>query len=157
FPLGFVATVTADGRPHLSPKGTFLVLDDSTIAFGEINIGNFVEIKNSIIADGVKINHLSYIGDSEIGENSNIGAGTVTCNYDGVKKYLTKIGDNNFIGSNTTFIAPVTIGDNVITAAGSVINDDVADNALAISRSEQHNIANKAVDIFKKKINNIKE
>jgi bifunctional UDP-N-acetylglucosamine pyrophosphorylase/glucosamine-1-phosphate N-acetyltransferase len=101
------------------------------------HIGNFVEIKQSTIATGAKVNHLTYIGDAEIGEKTNIGAGTITCNYDGKNKHKTKIGANAFVGSNSALVAPVTIGDNALVAAGSVITEDVPDNALAIARGRQ--------------------
>jgi len=104
-----------------------------------VKIGNFVEIKNSKVAGGSKINHLSYIGDTEIGENSNIGAGSVTCNYDGFNKHRTVIGENVFIGSNTMLIAPLTVGNNSMTGSGSVITKDIPANSLAIARSEQNN------------------
>lgn len=104
-----------------------------------VKIGNFVEIKNSKIAENSKINHLSYIGDTEIGENSNIGAGTITCNYDGANKHKTVIGKNVFIGSNTMLIAPLTIGNNSMTGSGSVITKDIPADNLAIARSEQNN------------------
>jgi bifunctional UDP-N-acetylglucosamine pyrophosphorylase/glucosamine-1-phosphate N-acetyltransferase len=106
----------------------------------DARIGNFVEIKKSNIGKGVKIGHLTYIGDSEIGENTNIGCGVVTCNYDGYVKSKTKIGKDNFIGSNTIFVAPVETGDNCITAAGSVITKNIENNAMAVSRAEQKNI-----------------
>ena len=104
-----------------------------------VKIGNFVEIKNSKVAGDSKINHLSYIGDTEIGENSNIGAGTVTCNYDGFNKHRTVIGENVFIGSNTMLIAPLTVGNNSMTGSGSVITKDIPADSLAIARSEQNN------------------
>jgi bifunctional UDP-N-acetylglucosamine pyrophosphorylase / glucosamine-1-phosphate N-acetyltransferase len=100
-------------------------------------IGNFVEVKNSTIGDHSKAKHLAYIGDATIGSHVNIGAGTITCNYDGVNKHKTIIEDNAFIGSNNTLIAPVTIGKNAFTAAGSTITEDVPENALAIARAHQ--------------------
>ena len=103
------------------------------------HIGNFCEIKASTIATGAKVNHLTYIGDAEIGEQTNIGAGTITCNYDGKHKHRTKIGKHAFIGSNSALVAPVTIGDNALVAAGSVITADVPDNTLAIARGRQAN------------------
>jgi len=103
-------------------------------------IGNFVEIKKSKIEKEAKISHLSYIGDSEIGQNANIGAGTITCNYDGYNKFKTVIGQNAFIGSNTSLIAPVNIGKNSLIGAGSVITKDVDETDLAVSRSKQTNI-----------------
>jgi bifunctional UDP-N-acetylglucosamine pyrophosphorylase/glucosamine-1-phosphate N-acetyltransferase len=103
------------------------------------HIGNFVEIKQSSIARGAKVNHLTYIGDAEIGEATNIGAGTITCNYDGTHKHKTKIGAHAFIGSNAALVAPVSIGDHALVAAGSVITEDVPDNTLAIARGRQAN------------------
>ena len=105
-------------------------------------IGNFVEIKKSIIGKKSKVNHLSYIGDSDIGKSVNIGAGTITCNYDGVKKNKTTISDNVFIGSNTSLVAPIKIGKKSIVGAGSVITRDVKENSLALERSEQEEIEN---------------
>ena len=102
-------------------------------------IGNFVEVKNSTIDNETKAKHLSYIGDSTVGSHVNIGAGTITCNYDGANKHRTTIKDHAFIGSNNTIIAPITIGSNAFTAAGSTITADVPDNALAIARSHQTN------------------
>ena len=105
-------------------------------------IGNFVEIKNSILYEQVKVNHLSYIGDSKVGKYTNIGAGTITANFDGFKKHQTNIGKNSNIGANTVLIAPITLGDSVTTGAGSVITKDSENNSLAISRSKQINIEN---------------
>jgi bifunctional UDP-N-acetylglucosamine pyrophosphorylase/glucosamine-1-phosphate N-acetyltransferase len=101
------------------------------------HVGNFVEIKATKLGAGAKANHLSYLGDAEIGEKTNIGAGTITCNYDGKKKHKTKIGAGAFIGSNSALVAPVTIGDNALVAAGSVITQDVPANTLAIARGRQ--------------------
>jgi bifunctional UDP-N-acetylglucosamine pyrophosphorylase/glucosamine-1-phosphate N-acetyltransferase len=105
----------------------------------EAHIVNFVEIKAAKIGKGVKANHLSYIGDAEIGEKTNIGAGTITCNYDGKKKHKTKIGARVFVGSNTALVAPVSIGDDALLAAGSVITEDVEADTLAIARGRQVN------------------
>ena len=102
-----------------------------------VRIGNFVEVKNATIAEGAKVNHLSYIGDASIGERSNIGAGTITCNYDGVLKHRTEIGADVFIGSNTMLVAPVTVGNRAMTGSGSVITSDVESEALAIGRARQ--------------------
>ena len=102
-------------------------------------VGNFCEVKNAKVGQGAKINHLSYIGDASIGAGSNIGAGTITCNYDGYNKFRTSIGTNAFIGSNSALIAPVTIGENAYIASGSVISDDVPDDALGIGRARQEN------------------
>jgi bifunctional N-acetylglucosamine-1-phosphate-uridyltransferase/glucosamine-1-phosphate-acetyltransferase GlmU-like protein len=105
-------------------------------------IGNFVEIKKSIIGKKSKVNHLSYVGDSEIGKSVNIGAGTITCNYDGVKKSKTKIKDNVFIGSNSSLVAPVTIDSESVVGAGSVITKNVKKKSLALTRSIQTEIMN---------------
>lgn len=101
----------------------------------KVGIGNFVELKNAKLAAGVKANHLSYLGDCEIGENSNIGAGTITCNYDGIKKSRTTIGKNVFVGSNTSLVAPVVLGDGAVIGAGSVITKNVAADSLALTRA----------------------
>lgn len=101
----------------------------------DVRVGNFVEIKNAEIAEGAKVNHLSYIGDATIGAKSNVGAGTITCNYDGVMKHQTTIGRGVFVGSNTMLVAPVTLGDESMTASGSVITKNVEDGALGISRA----------------------
>ena len=105
-------------------------------------VGNFVEIKKSIIGKNSKVNHLSYIGDTTVGKNVNIGAGTITCNYDGIKKNKTKIKDKVFIGSNSSLVAPVTINENSIVGAGSVITKNILKNSLALERSEQVEIKN---------------
>ena len=110
-------------------------------------IGNFVEVKKSIIGKRSKINHLSYIGDSELGKGVNVGAGTITCNYDGVKKSKTKIKDNVFIGSNSSLVAPITLEKNSIVGAGSVITKKVKKNSLALTRSSQTEVKN-----YKRKI-----
>lgn len=104
-----------------------------------VHIGNFVEVKNSVVHEGVKAGHLSYLGDSEVGAKTNIGAGTITCNYDGVNKSKTTIGANAFIGSNTSLVAPVTVGDGAYVASGSVITKDVEPDALALGRARQEN------------------
>ncbi len=110
--------------------------------FSFSKVGNFVEIKNSQLEKESKVNHLSYIGDSIIGSSTNIGAGTITANFDGQKKYQTKIGKNSSIGANTVFVAPINLGESVTTGAGSVITKDSKDNSLAISRTKQVNIEN---------------
>ncbi len=102
-------------------------------------IGNFVEVKKSTVAAGAKVSHLSYIGDATIGADANVGAGTITCNYDGFGKHRTTIGPGAFIGSNTALVAPVTVGQGAIVAAGSVITRDVPDDALALGRARQSN------------------
>ena len=103
-------------------------------------VGNFVEIKKSVIGTGSKVNHLSYVGDAEVGSGVNIGAGVVTCNYDGVNKHKTSIDDGAFIGTNTSLVAPVSIGKEATTGAGSVITKDVADNELGVARGRQRNV-----------------
>src|SRR6202040_2847573 len=100
-------------------------------------IGNFVETKASILDAGVKVNHLSYIGDTHVGAKANIGAGTITCNYDGFGKYKTEIGAGAFIGTNSSLVAPVKIGNGAYIGSGSVITRDVPDDAMALERSEQ--------------------
>ncbi len=103
-------------------------------------VGSFCEIKKSVIREGAKVPHLSYVGDADIGANANVGAGTITCNYDGFNKHKTVVGEGSFIGSDTMLVAPVKIGKNATTGAGSVISKDVPDGALAIERSDQKNI-----------------
>jgi UDP-N-acetylglucosamine diphosphorylase/glucosamine-1-phosphate N-acetyltransferase len=122
--------------------GPYARLRPGTILKKNTKIGNFVEIKKSNININSKVNHLSYIGDTSIGKNSNIGAGTITCNYDGVKKSKTKISDNVFIGSNSSLVAPVKINKDSIVGAGSVITKNVKKKSLAITRSSQIEIRN---------------
>lgn len=115
-----------------------------------VKVGNFVEVKNAQVAEGAKVNHLSYIGDAAIGARSNIGAGTITCNYDGVFKHKTTIGEDVFIGSNTMLVAPVTVGDAAMTGSGSVVTRDVPAGDLAVARAKQENKAGFAVRLFEK-------
>jgi N-acetylglucosamine-1-phosphate uridyltransferase (contains nucleotidyltransferase and I-patch acetyltransferase domains) len=122
--------------------GPYARIRPGTILKEGSKVGNFVEIKKSTIGKRSKISHLTYIGDSEIGNSVNVGAGTITCNYDGVKKNKTKIKDNVFIGSNTSLIAPVKIDKNSIIGAGSVITKNVNKNSLALTRSSQIEIKN---------------
>ncbi|MCF6445277.1 bifunctional UDP-N-acetylglucosamine diphosphorylase/glucosamine-1-phosphate N-acetyltransferase GlmU [Nereida sp. MMG025] len=119
--------------------GPYARLRPGTELAEDTKIGNFVETKNAVIAEGAKVNHLSYIGDAEVGKAANIGAGTITCNYDGVFKHQTVIGADAFIGSNTMLVAPVTVGDHAMTASGSVITSDVPSGDLAIARAKQDN------------------
>jgi bifunctional UDP-N-acetylglucosamine pyrophosphorylase/glucosamine-1-phosphate N-acetyltransferase len=135
-----------------SKIGPFARIRPQTIINDGVNIGNFVEIKKSKIGKNSKINHLSYIGDSSVGESTNIGAGTITCNYDGFNKFQTEIGDNVFIGSNTAIVAPLKIGNGAIIGAGSTITKNVGENDLAISRIKQENLTNKAINFRKSKI-----
>lgn len=117
--------------------GPFTYLRPGTNLGAEVKIGDFVEIKNSWIGTGAKVPHLSYIGDAHIGKSANIGAGTITCNYDGVHKHTTKIGDYAFIGSNTNLVAPIEVGEHAVTGAGSTITKNVPAKALAVERSHQ--------------------
>jgi UDP-N-acetylglucosamine diphosphorylase/glucosamine-1-phosphate N-acetyltransferase len=127
--------------------GPYARLRPGTILEEGSKIGNFVEVKKSTIGKKSKVNHLSYIGDSELGRNVNVGAGTITCNYDGVKKSKTKIKDNVFIGSNSSLVAPVTLEKNSIVGAGSVITKKVKKNTLVLTRSSQTEVKN-----YKRKI-----
>ena len=117
--------------------GPFSRLRPGTILANEVHIGNFVEVKNSQIGLGSKANHFTYLGDAEVGAGSNIGAGTITCNYDGANKFKTIIGDQVFIGSNSSLVAPVTIANGATVGAGSTITRDVAEQCLAVERSKQ--------------------
>ncbi len=117
--------------------GPFAFIRPETSLSDGVKVGDFVEIKKSVIGKGSKVPHLSYIGDAQIGEKVNIGAGTITCNYDGSKKWKTTIGDEAFIGSNTNLVAPVCIGSNTVIGAGSTITKDVPDGALAVERAKQ--------------------
>jgi len=120
--------------------GPFARIRPGTQLGKNTKVGNFVETKKAIVGDGSKINHLSYVGDAQLGQNVNVGAGTITCNYDGVNKHKTDIGDGAFIGSNSTLVAPVNIGEQGFVAAGSTLTQDVSAKALAVSRSKQRNI-----------------
>ena len=122
--------------------GPYARLRPGTILKSGSRVGNFVEIKKSIIGKNSKVNHLSYIGDTKLGSKVNIGAGTITCNYDGLKKNKTNIKDGVFIGSNSSLIAPVTINKNSVVGAGSVITKNVRKKSLALSRSQQIEIKN---------------
>lgn len=142
----------AEIKPHSIIEGAIIGKNASAGPFARIrpgselkqdaHIGNFVEMKKSTLGVGSKAGHLSYLGDTEIGQNANIGAGSITCNYDGVNKFKTIIGDNVFIGSNASIVAPVTISDNATTAAGSTIVKNVAERELAVARGKQRNIDN---------------
>ena len=127
-------------RAHIGPRcniGPFARVRPESYLGSEVKIGNFVETKKSVIAKGSKVNHLSYVGDSVIGENVNVGAGTITCNYDGVNKYQTRIDDGAFIGSGTQLVAPVTVGANATIGAGSVISKDAPADELTVARGKQ--------------------
>jgi len=122
--------------------GPYARIRPDTILKEGSKVGNFVEIKKSIVGKKSKINHLSYVGDTQVGKSVNIGAGTITCNYDGVNKNKTKIKDNVFIGSNSSLVAPVTINKDSIVGAGSVITKNVKKNSLALTRSPQLEVKN---------------
>ena len=130
--------------------GPFSRLREGTYLESGARTGSFVETKKAHLKRGAKANHLTYLGDCVVGEETNVGAGTVTCNYDGFNKWRTEIGKGVFVGSNTLFIAPVKVGDGAITAAGSVITSDVPPNALAVARAKQVNYPNKAPVIREK-------
>lgn len=120
--------------------GPFARIRPGTRIADDVHVGNFVELKNAELATGVKVNHLSYVGDSSVGAHSNVGAGVITCNYDGARKHKTEIGEHAFIGSNSQLVAPVRIGNGATVGAGSTITQDVPDNALAVSRAPQRNV-----------------
>ena len=122
--------------------GPYARLRPGTILKSGSRVGNFVEVKKSIIGKDSKVNHLSYIGDSYLGSKVNVGAGTITCNYDGVKKNKTKIKDKVFIGSNSSLVAPITINENSIIGAGSVITKNVNKKSLALTRTSQIEVKN---------------
>ena len=122
--------------------GPYARLREGSQIENSAKVGNFVETKNSTLGEGSKANHFTYLGDTEVGKSTNIGAGTITCNYDGTNKHKTSIGDDSFIGSNTALVAPVTVGSNATVAAGSVITKDIPDNGLGVARSKQNNKEN---------------
>ena len=128
-----------ENKVHIGP---YARIRPGTVLKEGSKIGNFVEIKKSIIGKKSKVNHLSYIGDSDIGKTVNVGAGTITCNYDGVKKSKTKIKDNVFIGSNSSLVAPLTIEEESVVGAGSVITKKVKKKSLALTRSLQKEVKN---------------
>jgi bifunctional UDP-N-acetylglucosamine pyrophosphorylase/glucosamine-1-phosphate N-acetyltransferase len=121
--------------------GPFARLRPGTVVERDAHVGNFVELKAAVLGPGAKANHLSYLGDAEIGAGANIGAGTITCNYDGIAKHRTVIGEGAFIGSDTALVAPVRVGARALVGAGSVITEDVPDDALAVARGRQANKA----------------
>ena len=136
---GFVVMEGAELEEEVR-VGPFSRIRPTTLIRKGAKIGNFVEVKNSVLDEGSKANHLAYIGDTEIGKDVNIGAGTITCNYDGKKKHRTIIEDNVFVGSNTELVAPVRIGKYAVIGAGSTITKDVPEGALAITRAQQRHI-----------------
>ncbi len=124
-----------------SSVGPYARIRSGTILRENTKIGNFVEVKNAVIGKGSKASHLAYIGDAELGENVNIGAGTIFCNYDGANKHKTVIGNNVFVGSNSVLVAPVNLADNTFVAAGSTVNSDVPAGSLAVGRAKQRNVS----------------
>ena len=130
--------------------GPFARLRPGAEIGGDARVGNFVEIKNSVLAEGAKVGHLTYLGDADIGARANIGAGTVTCNYDGVFKHRTEIGQDAFIGSDTMLVAPVSVGDGAMTATGSVITKDIEAGDMAVARARQENKPGFAAAFFKR-------
>ncbi len=136
---GFVAMEGATVKEGVK-IGPFSRLRANTVLERDVKIGNFVEVKNSTVEEGSKANHLAYIGDAQIGKNVNVGAGTITCNYDGVNKHRTVIEDSVFVGSNTELVAPVRVGKGAVIGAGSTITRNVPDGSLAVSRTRQKNI-----------------
>ena len=144
---------------HICPNskiGPYARIRPGSILSDGANIGNFVEVKKSTVGQDSKINHLSYIGDTKIGERVNVGAGTITCNYDGVSKHNTEIEDGAFIGSSTMLVAPVKVGKSSVTASGSVITKDIPDHALAFARSRQENkigMGKKLMNLLRKQKN----
>ena len=138
-PFSHIENATLEANVHVGPFSR--IRPGSFLAKGS-RVGNFVEIKKSKVGENSKINHLSYVGDASIGKNVNIGAGTITCNYDGKKKNKTKISDGAFIGSNTSLIAPIKIGKKAIVGAGSVLSKNVKDKSLSLTRTKQIEIKN---------------
>ncbi len=130
------------GWRALHQVGPYARLRPGTELAARAKVGNFVETKKAYVGEGSKVNHLTYIGDSRIGKGVNVGAGTITCNYDGVNKFQTVMKDGAFIGSNSSLVAPVTIGENATVGAGSVVTKDVPDQGLAVARGQQRNIQN---------------
>src|SRR6185436_11054881 len=127
--------------------GPFARLRPGAVLEQDVHVGNFVEVKASRLGAGVKASHLSYLGDSDIGAGTNIGAGTITCNYDGINKWRTTIGEGAFIGSNTALVAPVAVGDGAYVATGSVITSDVPPDALTIARARQVDKPGRAAEL----------
>jgi bifunctional UDP-N-acetylglucosamine pyrophosphorylase/glucosamine-1-phosphate N-acetyltransferase len=146
------SVITESAVEHGAQIGPFAHLRPKTHLGKGVKIGNFVEVKKTTIGERSKASHLSYLGDAQIGKEVNVGAGTITCNYDGVDKHTTIIGDGVFIGSDTQFIAPVTVGDNSLIGAGSTITKDIPPDSLAVARSKQVTIPGRGVKSRKKHI-----
>jgi bifunctional UDP-N-acetylglucosamine pyrophosphorylase/glucosamine-1-phosphate N-acetyltransferase len=132
--------------PH-ADVGPFARLRPGADLKEKAKVGNFCEVKKATIEAGAKVNHLTYIGDARVGAGANIGAGTITCNYDGYSKFITDIGENAFIGSNSSLVAPVSIGNGAYVASGSVITESVPDDALAFGRARQKTLPGKAKEL----------
>jgi bifunctional UDP-N-acetylglucosamine pyrophosphorylase/glucosamine-1-phosphate N-acetyltransferase len=126
-------------------------LRPGSVVENKVHIGNFVELKKALMKEGAKAGHLTYLGDCEVGEDTNIGCGTITCNYDGFNKFYTKIGREVFVGSDTQFVAPITVGDGAIIAAGTTVTKDIPENALTIARVRQENKEGMAEMLRKRK------
>jgi len=122
--------------------GPFARLRPDAELLGGAKVGNFVEVKKAVVREGAKVNHLSYVGDADIGRKANVGAGTITCNYDGANKHRTLIGEGAFIGSNTALVAPVKVGAGATVAAGTTVSRDVPAGSLAITRAKERTISN---------------
>ncbi len=135
--IGPLTVVTASQLERGAHAGPFSRLRPGIYIAEGAHVGNFVELKKTRLGAGAKANHLAYLGDAEIGAGANIGAGTITCNYDGAHKHPTRIGDGAFVGSNSTLVAPLEIGDGAYVAAGSVITDTVPADSLAVGRARQ--------------------
>jgi bifunctional UDP-N-acetylglucosamine pyrophosphorylase/glucosamine-1-phosphate N-acetyltransferase len=120
--------------------GPYASLRPGAVLRSDAKAGTFVELKNAVVGEGAKVPHLSYMGDATVGAGANVGAGSITCNYDGYEKNVTEIGEGAFIGSSTMLVAPVTVGDGAVTGAGSVITNDVPAGDLGLERSQQRNI-----------------
>jgi len=144
------ADALANGVSRDAIVGPYARLRPGTELSEGVKVGNFVEIKNAQVAEGAKVNHLTYIGDADIGPRANIGAGTVTCNYDGYFKHKTTIGADAFIGSSTMLVAPVKVGSGALTASGSVVTEDVPAGDMAIGRARQTNKAGLAAKLMDK-------
>jgi len=138
-PNSIIESSTVGERSTIGP---FARLRPQTVLKEEVHIGNFVEVKKSTLGNGTKCGHLTYLGDSVVGERVNVGAGVITCNYDGANKFQTTIGDDVFVGSDCQIIAPVTIGSGATTAAGTTVTSDVPENALVVGRAKTRNLAN---------------
>ena len=137
--FSYLEDCKVENKVHIGP---YTRIRPGSVLKESSKVGNFVEVKKSMIGKNSKINHLTYIGDANIGKSVNVGAGTITCNYDGVKKHKTRIKDNVFIGSNSSLVAPITLAENSIVGAGSIITRNVSKKSLALTRSQQLEVKN---------------